>query len=276
MKKTLAAYPYLVWAVIFIVVPLLLVAYYGLTVETADGGVVFSLENFAKFFSSPIYLAAFWRSIWMAALATFICLLIGYPVAYYLSGTVFKNKGLLLLLLVIPMWMNLLLRTYAWLILLDNGGLVNTFLEWIGLSKVEFLYHEYSIVFGMVYNFLPFMILPIHSVLIKMDNSLIEAAADLGANRRKIFFKVTFPLSLPGVISGITMVFMPAVTTFAISDILSGRTVQLMGNLIESQFLRSDDWNFGSTMSIILIVLILISMIFSSKYEKENEGGGLF
>ncbi len=276
MKKTLAAYPYLVWAVLFIVVPLLLVAYYGFTVETADGGVVFSLENFAKFFSSPIYLAAFWRSIWMAALATFICLLIGYPVAYYLSGTIFKNKSLLLLLLVIPMWMNLLLRTYAWLILLDNGGLVNTLLEWMGLGKIEFLYHEYSIVFGMVYNFLPFMILPIHSVLIKMDNSLIEAAADLGASRRKIFFKVTFPLSLPGVISGITMVFMPAVTTFAISDILSGRMVQLMGNLIESQFLRSDDWNFGSTMSIILIVLILISMIFSSKYEKENEGGGLF
>lgn len=276
MKKTLAAYPYLVWAVLFILVPLLLVAYYGLTVEAADGGVVFSFENFAKFFSSPIYLAALWRSIWMAALATFICLLIGYPVAYYLSGTIFRNKSLLLLLLVIPMWMNLLLRTYAWLILLDNGGLINTFLEWLGFGKVEFLYHEYSIVFGMVYNFLPFMILPIHSVLIKMDNSLIEAAADLGASKRKIFFKVTFPLSLPGVISGITMVFMPAVTTFAISDILSGRTVQLMGNIIESQFLKSDDWNFGSTMSLILIALILVSMIFSSKYEKENEGGGLF
>lgn len=276
MKKTLAAYPYLVWAVLFIVVPLLLVAYYGFTTETADGGVVFSLENFAKFFSSPIYMAALWRSIWMAAVATFICLLLGYPVAYYLSGTIFKNKSLLLLLLVIPMWMNLLLRTYAWLILLDNGGLINTFLEWLGFGKVEFLYHEYSIVFGMVYNFLPFMILPIHSVLIKMDNSLIEAAADLGASKRKIFFKVTFPLSLPGVISGITMVFMPAVTTFAISDILSGRTVQLMGNIIEGQFLKSDDWNFGSTMSLILIALILVSMIFSSKYEKENEGGGLF
>lgn len=170
MKRAFTAYPYLVWAVIFILAPLVLVAYYGLTVPGPDGGVVFSLENFGKFFTSPIFLAAFWRSIWTAALATVICLLIGYPVAYFLSGTIFKNKSLLLLLLVIPMWMNLLLRTYAWLILLDNAGLVNTVLNFFGIGSVEFLYHEYSIVFGMVYNFLPFMILPIHSVLVKMDH----------------------------------------------------------------------------------------------------------
>lgn len=276
MKRAFTAYPYLVWAVIFILAPLVLVAYYGLTVPGPDGGVVFSLENFGKFFTSPIFLAAFWRSIWTAALATIICLLIGYPVAYFLSGTIFKNKSLLLLLLVIPMWMNLLLRTYAWLILLDNAGLVNTVLNFFGIGSVEFLYHEYSIVFGMVYNFLPFMILPIHSVLVKMDHSLIEAAQDLGANKTKVFFKITFPMSLPGIFSGITMVFMPAVTTFAISDILSGRTIQLMGNLIENQFLRSDNWNFGSTMSIILMALILLSMVVSSRYEKDNEGGGLF
>lgn len=276
MKKTLAAYPFLLWSAIFIIVPLLLVFYYGFTVPDENGNAVFSLENYAKFFGSPIFMAAFWRSIWMAILATVICLVIGYPVAYFLSGTVFKNKGLLLLLLVIPMWMSLLLRTYAWLILLDNTGLVNTLLNAVGIGTVEFLYHEYSIVFGMVYNFLPFMILPIHSVLIKMDHSLVEAAQDLGANRFRVFTKVTLPLSLPGVISGITMVFMPAVTTFAISDILSGRTIQLMGNLIEDQFLRSDNWNFGSTMSIILMVLILLSMFATSRYEKENEGGGLF
>lgn len=144
------------------------------------------------------------------------------------------------------------------------------------MAAWEFLYHEYSIVFGMVYNFLPFMILPIHSVLVKMDHSLIEAAQDLGANKTNVFFKITFPMSLPGIFSGITMVFMPAVTTFAISDILSGRTIQLMGNLIENQFLRSDNWNFGSTMSIILMALILLSMVVSSRYEKDNEGGGLF
>lgn len=275
MRKTLSAYPYLVWAVLFIVVPLLLVAYYGFTVEQADGTVAFSLENFRDFFTSEIYLQALWRSIWMAAVATAICLLLGYPVAYYLSGNLFKNKGLLVLLLVIPMWMNLLLRTYAWLILLDTKGIFNTLLGFIGLGPFEFLYGTHSIIFGMVYNFLPFMILPIHSVLVKMDHSLIEAAQDLGAPPTRVFFKVTFPLSLPGVFSGISMVFMPAVTTFAISDILSGRKIQLMGNVIENQFLRADNWNYGSTMSLILMVLILITMFISSKYDKGNEGGGL-
>ncbi len=275
MKKTLASYPYLVWAVIFIVVPLGLVAYYGFTIKT-DTGVQFSLENFQRFFASKQYMSALWRSLWMAALSTVICLLIGYPVAYFISGPLFKNKNFMLLLLVIPMWMNLLLRTYAWIMLLDNNGLINALLQKIGLPKFEFMYHEYSIVFGMVYNFLPFMILPIHSVLSKMDHSVVEAAKDLGANKWKVFFKVTFPLSLPGVASGITMVFMPAVTTFAISDILSGRTIQLMGNVIETQFLAGYDWHFGSTMSIILIVLILLSMAISSRYGKENEGGGLF
>ena len=138
MKRAFTAYPYLVWAALFIIAPLFLVLYYGFTVPGPDGGAVFSLENFAKFFTSPIFMAAFWRSIWTAALATIICLLIGYPVAYFLSGTIFKNKNLLLLLLVIPMWMNLLLRTYAWLILLDNGGLINTVLEFFGLGRWSF------------------------------------------------------------------------------------------------------------------------------------------
>lgn len=275
MKRAFPAYPYLVWALIFIIAPFALVAYYGLTVPGPDGNMVFSFDNFVKFFTSPIFMAAFWRSLWTAALATVICLLLGYPVAYFLSGTIFRNRNLLILLLVIPMWMSLLLRTYAWLILLDNGGLVNMVLEFFGLGPVEFLYHEYSIVFGMVYNFLPFMILPIHSVLVKMDRSLVEAAQDLGASRSKVFFKITLPLSMPGVISGITMVFMPAVTTFAISDILSGRTIQLMGNLIEDQFLRSNNWNFGSTMSLILMALLLLSMAFSSRNIKDNQGGGL-
>lgn len=276
MKKTLASFPYLIWAVIFTVIPLFLVMYYGFTIKTDAGNVVFSTQNFVKFFTSEQYMAAFWRSLWMAALSTFICLLIGYPVAYFLAGSTFKNKNFLLLLLVIPMWMNLLLRTYAWIMLLDNNGLINSVLTKLGLKPIEFMYHQHSIVFGMVYNFLPFMILPINSVLTKMDRSVVEAAKDLGADSRKVFWKITFPLSLPGVFSGITMVFMPAITTFAISDILSGRTIQLMGNVIENQFLMANNWNFGSTMSIILIALILLSMIVSSKYEKEDRGGGLF
>lgn len=276
MKKSASSFPYLIWAIIFTIVPLVLVMYYGFTVELETGEVVFSLDNFIKFFTSEQYLAALWRSLWMAALSTVICLVLGYPVAYYLSGSTFKNKGFILLLFVIPMWMNLLLRTYAWIMLLDNNGLINSLLVKIGIKPIEFMYHQHSIVFGMVYNFLPFMILPINSVLTKMDRSVIEAAKDLGASDRSVFWKITFPLSMPGVFSGITMVFMPAVTTFAISDILSGRTIQLMGNVIENQFLMANNWNFGSTMSIILIALILVSMVFSSKYEKEDKGGGLF
>lgn len=276
MKKTLVSFPYVLWAIVFTLIPIFLIMYYGFTIKTDTGTVVFSTENFVKFFSSPQYMAALWRSLWMAALSTVICLIIGYPVAYFLATSTFKNKNFFLLLLVIPMWMNLLLRTYAWIMLLDNNGLINSLLSKMGLKPVEFMYHQYSIVFGMVYNFLPFMILPINSVLAKMDHSVAEAAKDLGADDRKVFWHVTFPLSLPGVFSGITMVFMPAVTTFAISDILSGRTIQLMGNVIENQFLMANNWNFGSTMSIILIVLILFSMLVSSKYEKEDKGGGLF
>ncbi len=275
MRKTLSAYPYLVWAVLFIVVPLLLVAYFGFTVERADGSFVFSLEHFKEFFTSPIYMTALWRSVWMAAVATAICLLLGYPAAYFLAGSTFKNKGLLIMLLVIPMWMNLLLRTYAWVIVLDTKGLLNTLLGFIGLEPFEFLYGTHSIIFGMVYNFLPFMILPIHSVLVKMDNSLVEAAQDLGAPPARVFFKVTLPMSVPGILSGISMVFMPAVTTFAISDILSGKKIQLMGNVIEQKFLLADDWNFGSAMSLILMVLIIITMLLPSDADKNGEGGGL-
>jgi len=275
MRKTLSAYPYLVWAVLFILVPLFLVAYFGFTVEQEDGSFTFSLENFKAFFTSPIYMQALWRSVWMAAVATAICLLIGYPAAYFLAGSTFKNKGLLIMLLVIPMWMNLLLRTYAWVIVLDTKGLLNTVLGYIGIGPVDFLYETHSIIFGMVYTFLPFMILPIHSVLVKMDNSLIEAAQDLGAPPSRVFFKVTLPMSMPGILSGISMVFMPAVTTFAISDILSGKKIQLMGNVIEQKFLLADDWNFGSAMSLVLMVLIIITMLLSSKADKNGEGGGL-
>ncbi len=275
MKKTLAAYPYLLWALIFTVIPIILVAYYGFTIVDDAGNIKFSIENFITFFKNEQLLKAFWRSIWMALVATAICLLLGYPIAYILAMSKSKNKGFLMLLLIIPMWMNLLLRTYAWVMILDNTGLLNAFLNKFGIRSFEFMYHNGSIVFGMVYNFLPFMILPIHSILVKTDKSVIEAAADLGADNKKVFLKIIFPLSMPGVISGITMVFMPAVTTFAISDILSGRKIQLMGNVIESQFLRNYNWHYGSAISIILIVIILLSMAFSSKYDKDNEGGGL-
>lgn len=276
MKKSWIAYPYVLWSVIFTIVPMLLILYYGFTTTTESGEIVFSLENYKLFFENEIYTMALWRSLCFSVIATLICFIIGYPMAYILARSNFRNKTFLLSILVIPMWMSLLLRTYAWMILLDNNGLFNMMLEFFGAKPIQLLYNEQSIVFGMVYNFLPFMILPIHSVLIKIDKHAIEAAQDLGANGFQVFRRIIFPLSIPGIVSGITMVFMPAVTTFAISDILSGRKISLMGNLIENQFVRQDNWHLGSAISIILIVLIFASMIFTSKYEKENEGGGLF
>ena len=279
MNRKWYATPYIVWSVIFIIVPLLMVVYYGFSVKTPDGSEVFSLANFEKFFT-PTYLGVFGRSVLYAAIGTVICLLLGYPVAMILSSKNLKHKSTLLFLIVIPMWMNLLLRTYAWLAILENEGLINQFLRFIKILKpdehIQFLYGKGAVIFGIVYNFLPFMILPIHSVMSKMDYSIIEAAEDLGANWWGVFKKIRFPLSLPGVFSGITMVFVPAVTTFAISSILSGNNVSLLGNVIEKQFGVGGDWYFGSTMSLVLMVLILASLGFMSKYEKENEGGGLF
>ncbi len=278
MNKKWYAQPYILWSILFVVVPLLLVVYFGFTTKTADGSMVFSLENFQKFFT-PAYLEVFLRSLWYAFISTVVCLLLGYPAAMVLSNRNLKSQGTMVLLLVIPMWMNLLLRTYAWLTLLENEGLINQFLRFIHVlgegESIQFLYHDGAVVFGMVYNFLPFMILPIYSVMTKLDQSVVEAAEDLGANWWHVFRRVRLPLSIPGVMSGITMVFVPAVTTFAISAILGGNKVTLLGNLIERQFGQMNNWNFGSAISLVLMVIILLSMGFMSSYEKENEGGGL-
>lgn len=271
------AAPYVVWSAIFVVAPLLLVIYFGCTVETADG-VRLSLDNFARFFT-PAYIDIFLRSVGYAAIATVICLLIGYPAAMILSKFTGGAQSTMVLLLVIPMWMNLLLRTYAWLTLLENEGLINQFLRFVHIlgegESIQFLYNNGAVIFGLVYNFLPYMILPIYSVVSKQDVSLIEAAEDLGANWWRVFVRVRLPLSLPGVMSGIVMVFMPALTTFAISSILGGNKVTMLGNLIEQQFGQLNNWNFGSAIALILMVLILISMAFMNDRE-DAEGGGVF
>lgn len=276
MNRRWYSAPYIVWSLIFIVVPLLVVAFYGLTVQADDGSFMFSLENFKKFFT-PLYLGVLWRSALYAAISTVICLILGYPAALILSSKDLKHKSVMMFLIVIPMWMNLLLRTYSWLTLLENEGLINQFLRFIGIlgseEYIQFLYGEGAVIFGMVYNFLPFMILPIYSVMSKMDYSIINAAEDLGANKFNVFKKVIFPLSIPGISSGITMVFIPAITTFAISSILSGNNVNLLGNVIEKQFGIGGDWNFGSTMSLILMILILLSMFIMPDSEKESQGG---
>ena len=246
--------PYIAWMVVFTVAPLGLLLVNSLT--GTGGGI--SFDQFIRFFSDPIFINILLRSLWLALLCTALCLVLGYPVAYILSRK--KRGGLLSVLFILPMWMNFLLRTYAWMSILENTGLINQLLLAIGLTPVTFLYNSNAVLFGMVYNYLPFMILPIMTVLQKMDKSLLEAAGDLGANPIETFRRVVVPLSVPGVISGVTMVFMPAVTTFVISQLLGGSQFMLFGDLIQQQFMQVSDWNFGSALSIITTVLILISM----------------
>ena len=274
MKRNWISYPYIVWMAIFTIIPLVLVLFFAFTTKT-DAGYTLTLEHISRFFE-PIYLLVLLRSVILAVISTFICLIVGYPAAHVLASREFGKKNVLLLLFVIPMWMNFLLRTYAWMTLLEKNGLINGLLSMAGLPALRILYTDEAVVLGMVYNFLPFMVLPIYSVLSKIDRSLIEAAGDLGCNDYKVFSRVVFPLSLPGVMSGITMVFMPAVTTFVISRLLGGGQYSLVGNLIEQQFLFVGDWNFGSAISFILMVVILISMAVMSKYDKEKEGGAIW
>lgn len=279
MKKnntSYLAYPYVIWSALFIVVPLLLILFFGFTKLEGDK-FIFTLENFQRLFSEASYIKVFSRSIYLAFISTIFCLLLGYPVAYIISKMDIKKRGTIILLFILPMWMNFLLRTYAWVAILGKNGIINSFLASIGLDKIEILYTDIAVLLGMVYNFLPFMVLPIYTVLSKMDQNLINAASDLGANKFQIFTKIILPLSLPGVASGITMVFMPAVSTFIISKLLGGGQFMLLGNLIEQQFMVTGDKNFGSAVSIIMMIIILISMAIMSKFDKDSdkEGGGL-
>lgn len=269
-RRSLAAYPYVFWSALFIVIPLLIVLYFSLTDSSGN----FSFENFKRLLS-PQYGTIFIRSIKLALESTILCLIIGYPVAYIISKMHPSKGSLLIMLFIVPMWMNFLLRTYAWLPILGKTGIVNSFLAKFGIGPISFLYNNGAVLLGMVYNFLPFMILPIYTILSKMDNDLINAAKDLGADRKTIFMKITFPLSMPGVMSGITMVFMPAVSTFVISSLLGGGQYMLLGNLIEQQFTTMGDRNFGSAISIIMMIIILISMGIMNKFDddKVKEGG---
>ena len=274
MRRSSAMVPYLIWMALFIIVPMFLVVYYAFTVTTPEGA-TWSLENFARFFE-PIYLRVLWRSLALALVSTLICLLLGYPVAMIMAGNAFTRKNVLMLLFVVPMWMNFLLRTYAWLTILERNGFLNVLLTNLSLPRLNLLYTNAAVVLGMVYNFLPFMVLPIYSVLSKIDKVVVEAAGDLGSNSVKVFTRVVFPLSLPGVVSGITMVFMPALTTFVISRLLGGGQFTLIGNLIEQQFLVVGDWGFGSAISMVMIILILLSMAIMSFFEDEDKEATLW
>lgn len=268
-QSALPAAPYVVWSSLFIVIPLLIVVFFGFTIKSGDS-YHFSLENFQRLMD-PKYLKVFGRSILLAVEATLGCLILGYPVAYLISKMREGKRNTLIMLFIIPMWMNFLLRTYAWLPILGKNGLINSLLVTLGFARANLLYNDFAVLLGMIYNFLPFMILPIYTVLIKMDTDLINAASDLGASRKEIFTKIIFPLSMPGIISGITMVFMPAVSTFVISRILGGGQYMLLGNLIETQYTSMDDWNFGSAIAIFMMIIILISMAFMNKFEGTDD-----
>ena len=268
MKKA-AAYPYVVWMILFILIPIALIVYYSFTVNG-----VFTFANYARAFE-PIYLAVLRDSFIIALISTALCFVLGYPVAYIMARKEFRDSNFLIFLFLVPMWMNFLMRTYAWLTILEKNGLVNTILAAVGLPVIDILYTDAAVILGMVYNFIPFMILPIYTVLKKMDKSLIEAAQDLGANSRQVFFRVTFPLSLPGVVAGTTMTFLPSVTTFVISDLLGGNKTQLIGNVIEQQFLLVNDWNFGSALAVMLMAAILLTMNVFQRVDSQGERGAV-
>ena len=269
---------YLFWGLVFIVFPLFLILAHAFSANTDLADFVFTLDNFSRFFE-PLYVKILITSLVLAGVSTIFCLLIGYPVAYIISQMKEKVRNNMILVFIIPMWMNFLLRTYAWLTLLGNKGLINKFIGLFGWGPWDLMYNSKAIMIGMVYNFLPFMVLPIYTVLLKMDKKLIEAAKDLGANDFEVFIKVILPLSLPGIYTGITMVFIPAISTFVVPNLLGGNNFYLIGNLIEKQFTFTGDWGFGSAISVILIVImlliLLIPKLFNGKIKTNEIGGGL-
>lgn len=264
LQKLIAA-PYILWMIVFIIVPLAMVAYFAVTTDQG----AFTLENIREVWQ---YANIFARSIWLAAIATVICLVIAYPAAYILSRTNANAQSTLLMLVMLPMWMNFLLRTYAWMTILGNNGLINSFLGLFGIDSIKMLNTQGAVVLGMVYNYLPYMILPLYTVMVKIDKSVLEAAHDLGCNGTKTLFKVVMPLSVPGITSGITMVFVPAISTFIISRMLGGGSQLLIGDLIEMQFLgNSYNPNLGSAISLVLMVIVLIIMTVMNQFDADDD-----
>lgn len=275
MKKfSELALPYIVWAVLMLVLPMALITMYSFTEPGNDIiSFAFTWDHYIKFFTDPDFLLVLWNSMVIAIKTTIICLLLGYPIAYFISRCKEKVQSLWVLAITMPTWINMLVRTYAWIGLLSEGGLVYQIFSFLGFKEVELLYTEGAVLLGMVYNFLPFMILQINTSLCKMDHSLLEASADLGANPVQAFMRVTLPLSLPGVINGITLVFLPAVSSFFIPKLLGGGKYFLVGNLIENQFITVGEWNFGSAISMIMAVIMMLMMMAVRKVETRNQGG---
>lgn len=270
-NKWLSA-PYILWSAVFIIVPLGMILYYGLTDQTGS----FTLDNITAIVSAG-HAKALRVSLLLSLVSTLVCFLLAYPLAMILAGVQVKRHNFIILVFILPMWMNFLLRTYAWMTLLEDNGLINSVLGALGLPRIHMINTAGAVVLGMVYNYIPYMVLPLYSVLTKIDKSVIEAAQDLGANSREVFLKVVVPMSMPGVISGVTMVFVPAVSTFIISKMLGGGGNLLIGDLIDMQFLGSAyNPNLGSAVSLVLMVIILICMGIMNQFDDgEAAGGGM-
>lgn len=266
-KKIIAA-PYMIWAAIFIVVPLIFVVYYSLT----DAGGSFSLEYIKDI---GRYGDIMLNSIWLGFVATVISLVVAYPLAYIMARSSLNVQRTMMMLVMLPMWMNLLIRTYSLMILLQDTGIINTVLNALHLPSLKMINTDGAVILGMVYNYIPYMILPLYSIMAKLDHGLIEAAEDLGANKLAVLKKIILPLSLPGIASGFTMVFVPSVSTFYISKKLGGNTVSLIGDIIEMQFKSSNNYNLGAALSLVLMFLIIICMAVMNRFTSDDDDGGV-
>ncbi|MBT9777447.1 ABC transporter permease subunit [Clostridium sp. MCC353] len=267
MSKKLLAGPYLLWMTAFTLIPLALIVYYGMTDKTG----AFTLSNIIAITTAE-HAKALWLSLGLSLFSTIVCLIMAYPLAMILRNRGVGQGSFVVFIFILPMWMNFLLRTLAWQTLLEKNGVINGILSTLHLPTQSLINTPGAIILGMVYNFLPFMVLPIYNVLCKIDDNTINAAKDLGANSVQTFFRIWLPLSVPGIISGITMVFVPALTTFVISNLLGGSKILLIGNVIEQEFTKGSNWHLGSGLSLVLMVFILISMALIAKYDKNGEG----
>ena len=265
-KKSLAS-PFLLWIACGTIIPLAVIAFYGFT----DRSGAFTWDNVMAIFSHD-HAQALGLSLLLAGISTLICFLLAFPLALILKDSKIGQKGFMIFIFILPMWMNFLLRTMAWQVLLEKSGPINAILGAIGLPAMEIINTPAAIVLGMVYDFLPFMVLPIYNTLAKIDNNIIEAAYDLGATKKRVLFDILLPLSIPGIASGVTMVFVPALTTFVISNMLGGGKIHLIGNIIEQEFTTSANWNLGSGLSLIMMIFIVVSMAALSKLDKDGEG----
>ncbi len=267
MNRKHLSVPYIVWIICGTLIPLGMMFFYGFTAK--DGS--FTFDNILAI-GLPGHAKALWQSLELSFISTVICFVLAYPLGLILRSSRLGRKSFTLFVFILPMWMNFLLRTMAWQVLLEKGGVINSMLVNLGLNRLRLINTKGAIVMGMVYDFLPFMVMPICNTLNKIDDSLIEAARDLGAGSRQVLFHVLLPLSVPGIVSGITMVFVPALTTFVISNMLGGGKILLIGNVIEQEFTVADNWHLGAGLSLVMMIFILISMAFIAKFDKNGEG----